>query len=247
MKHSILGTACASFLVLASGVAQAVAVSGQGTWETTLQGRDLDGNFGNGFEAYYDTSMNITWLADANYAMTSGYDDDGRMDWATANAWAASLNPYGSGITGWQLPHITESGITYCTSDCGYYQDTTFSPMTHMFYVTLGNTALYTRAYQGPQEGWGLSNTGPFTNIQQIGYWSATQYSNERWFYELTGAVYFDFETGEQDVASYPQHYYSWAIHAGDVGAATVPLPAAMWLLGSGLLGLLGMSRKRQC
>src|SRR3989344_3796335 len=87
----------------ASTFAHAASVSGQGTWETTLQGRDLDGNLSTA-ESYYDTSLNITWLADANYAQTTGYDADGAMIWTTATAWAAGLNPYGSGITGWRLP-----------------------------------------------------------------------------------------------------------------------------------------------
>ena len=60
--------------------ANAASVSGQGTWKTTLQGRDLDGNLFT-IEAYYDTALNITWLADANYAKTSGYDADGLMNW----------------------------------------------------------------------------------------------------------------------------------------------------------------------
>ena len=29
--------------------------------------------------AYYVDAANLTWLADANYAHTSGYDADGRM------------------------------------------------------------------------------------------------------------------------------------------------------------------------
>ena len=32
----------------------------------TVVGRDLDGNAANGFEAYYDSQQNVTWLADAN-------------------------------------------------------------------------------------------------------------------------------------------------------------------------------------
>ena len=51
--------------------AHAAPVSGMGTWESTLQGRDLDGNAGNGFEAYYDTALDLTWLADGNHALTS--------------------------------------------------------------------------------------------------------------------------------------------------------------------------------
>ena len=32
---------------------------------------------GNGL--LYDPDLDITWLADGNYAKTSGYDDDGKM------------------------------------------------------------------------------------------------------------------------------------------------------------------------
>lgn len=70
-----------------------------------LQGRDLNGSPGS-FEAYYDTDLNITWLADANYAQTSGYDADGWMSWPDANAWAASL-AFTDGVNtydNWRLP-----------------------------------------------------------------------------------------------------------------------------------------------
>jgi len=36
-----------------------------------------------------------------------------------------------------------------------------------------------------------------------------------------------------------------WAVHAGNVGAV-VPVPVAVWLFGSGLLGLLGLARRKQ-
>ena len=50
----------------------------------------------------YDDVLNITWLQDANYAMTSGYDTDGRMTWEQANTWATTLVYGGTG--GWRLP-----------------------------------------------------------------------------------------------------------------------------------------------
>jgi hypothetical protein len=50
----------------------------------------------------YDTDLNITWLRDANYAKTSGYDADGLMNWTAATTWAANLS-YG-GYDDWQLP-----------------------------------------------------------------------------------------------------------------------------------------------
>jgi hypothetical protein len=54
---------------------------------------------GNGL--IYDDVMDITWLQDANYAQTSGYDGDGAMNWANANTWAAGLS-YG-GYDDWRL------------------------------------------------------------------------------------------------------------------------------------------------
>lgn len=39
----------------------------------------------------YDDVLDITWLQDANYAMTSQYDVDGLMTWNEATNWAANL------------------------------------------------------------------------------------------------------------------------------------------------------------
>ena len=240
MKFHLRRAATALFVV-ASGVstlAHAASVSGQGTWETTLQGRDLDGSLST-FEAYYDTSLNITWLANANYAGAA-------MNWTNANVWAAALNPYGSGITGWRLPTVTDTGTSGCNfaytgTDCGYNVDTATGEMAHMFYTTLGDKAYYNTSGVGPQAGWGLTNTGPFSNVQSDDYWSATEYAPNTSY-----AWYFNTGYGYQDRYNKTYSLYAWAVHSGDVGATTVPVPAAVWLFGSGLAGLLGMSRKRR-
>ncbi len=36
---------------------------------------------------------------------------------------------------------------------------------------------------------------------------------------------------------------FAWAVHNGDVAA--IPVPAAVWLFGSGLLGLIGVARNK--
>ena len=242
MKFHLRRAATALFVV-ASGVstlAHAASVSGQGTWETTLQGRDLDGSLST-FEAYYDTSLNITWLANANYAGAV-------MNWTNANVWAAALNPYGSGITGWRLPTVTDTGTSGCNfaytgTDCGYNVDTATGEMAHMFYTTLGDKAYYNTSGVGPQAGWGLTNTGPFSNVQSHDYWSATEYAPNTSY-----AWYFNTYYGLQNINYKITSFYAWAVHSGDVGAAvsSVPVPAAVWLFSSGLAGLIGFARRKK-
>lgn len=237
MKSHLQRIVCASLITIVSQATQAVGVSGQGTWESTLQGRDLDGDLST-IEAYYDTTLDITWLADANYA--------GKMDWATANNWAANLNPYNSGITGWRLPDTVDVGndaATYTNIYQGVdygYNITTHSELSHMFYETLGDLAYYDTS-GNVQSGYGLSNTGPFSNLDSS-YWSATEYgafTNYAW--------YFTMSSGYQANGNKAGPGGAWAVHSGDVGGVSaVPVPAAVWLFGSGLLGLVGMARRKQ-
>ena len=174
-----------------------------------------------GGQAYYDTSLNITWLADANYSMTSGYDDDGRMNWDEALAWADQL--VYEGYSDWRLP----STNTWC-----YSFDCASSEMGHLFYVDFGNVSL-------------VDNTDPefllFSNFQAHFYWSATDASPD----EPTYAWAFDFGNGSQGLGGKSYNYlYALAVYDGDISA--VPLPAAAWLFGTGILTLIGFARRKK-
>lgn len=63
-RFRILRTACTLVPVLIAAPVLAGPIPGQGTWESTLQARDLTGD--NVADAFYDSVLNITWLADAN-------------------------------------------------------------------------------------------------------------------------------------------------------------------------------------
>ena len=254
MKSRLLGAfgACV-FTVTSIGTVQAVPVIGQGTWESTLESRDLDGDAAT-FEAYYDTTLDITWLADANAADTS-------MNWANAKAWAAGLDI--NGITGWRLPLLSpingsSFNLTFSTdgtTDYGTATTTTngtdggwrdgsgnpVSEMGHMFYVTLANLGACdpTLPWCTLQSGSGLSNTGPFSNMAQPRlHWSGTELP-------VWGGGYgFSFVNGWQLGEDDRDLQYAWAVHSGDVGA--VPVPAAVWLFGSGLIGLVGVAKRKK-
>ena len=232
---------CTTFCLLAPGTSpvSAAPVSGQGTWETTLQARDLDGN-ATTIEAYYDTTLDISWVADANLAFTSGFDADGRMAWADANTWAANLSV--NGVTGWRLPTLSPvNGMDYDvtlstdgTTDRGNATTTTngldggwrdgsnnpVSEMGHLFYVTLGNLGRCDPALPSCtiQPGWGLVNTGPFTITQLSNYWSDTQWNP-------TTSWDFNINAGSQNLNSSVHNFYAWAVYDGDVGEATIPGP----------------------
>jgi hypothetical protein len=236
-KRKLIVTLSLYAAIAIPNIASAVSISGQGDWESTLQGRDLDGNLST-FEAYYDTSLNITWLANA---------DTGMPTWDSANTWAANLNPYGSNISGWRLPTTVDVGNNGCSYtnvyqgvDCGY-NITTPSEMSHLFYTTLGDKAYYNTSGV-VQAGYGLTNTGPFSNVQSDYYWSATEYAPS-----TSDAWYFYANYGNQYHYSKANGMYAWAVHSGDVGVAvsSVPVPATAWLFGSGLLGLISVARRK--
>jgi hypothetical protein len=49
--------------------------------------------------------ISATWLSDANFAATSGYDADGQMTWQESVNWIASLNASNYlGHSDWHLP-----------------------------------------------------------------------------------------------------------------------------------------------
>ena len=171
---------------------------------------------GNGM--IYDDVLNITWLQNANLA--------GNMSWQDSLDWAGDL-VYG-GFSDWRLPSIdvnNDGVVVYCSiSSEAECRDTEFGYMYFQNMMGVGGDDL----------------TGDqllFTNIQ-----------GQHWFSEenalaTTTAWVFLFSDSLQASTDKSGLYGAWAVRDGDV---VVPLPAGIWLLGSGLIGLGAVRRAKQ-
>lgn len=192
-----------------------------------LQARDLDGDMTT-IEAVYDTVIDATWLADANYAKTSGYDEDGRMPWSDALAWASQLVYFG--YSEWRLPDADP--------DCGHFAlNCTLNELGELYYIGLGGEAA------GNLLTTHNANYDLFKNIETgsggIGVFLTSTESG------TSNAWAFEMWTGYQRFISKSGANYAWALHDGDIGVAVVP-EAGTWAMMLAGLGLVGVAVRRR-
>jgi len=207
---------------------------------------------GTDYQAYYDTILDITWLADANYAQTSGYHPTGRMTWDESLVFIDWLNTNRHlGATIWRLPFMLDVDANGCPGltrldpvgvDCGYntHLNEFRAEMSTMFYVTLGNPGFFDPAdsSQRAQGAYGLLDPGPFINLDPNGlYW----YGQENVANPIQ-AWYFGMPSGGQGPRGKGSLEPAWAVLDGDI--ALIPIPAAGWLFLSGLAALGWMRRR---
>lgn len=207
--------------------------------------------FDRGGGLIYDSSLNITWLADASYAKTTAYASDGRMTWQDAMTWVDNLSYFDSvrntTYSDWRLPTLSDLGMPGCNysysgSDCGYNVSIADSELAHLFYGDFANKGLVD-ANGNQQLDHGLvddaanpNDESLFKNIQADYYWFGTSYpgSADAWSFRMS--------TGEQRYHSKIGAMHAWAVRDGDVAA--VPLPGTVWLFGSALVGMVFSKRK---
>ena len=171
----------------------------------------------------YDTDLNVTWLADANYARTSGYADtlygsgsDGRMTWSQAEAWVAHLvyhDPVRNlDLKGWRLPTTLQPDPT-CSVQSGsdsFGYHCTGSELGHLFYKELGGKTATPI---------GTTHNASFSLFSQAPnslYWSGTAYAPD-----ASQAWGFMFDSGSSLAGGKGNRMYVLPVRPGDVGTVT--------------------------
>ncbi len=200
----------------------------------------------------YSSVSDVTWTQDANLfktlylsnanlvsqiaAVTPTYNDpnyglqtidaadfntgNGRMSWWGAKAFVNYLNNinYG-GSNQWRLPTVGSN------LEPGY--ELTNNELSQLFYSELGGSATNI-----------IPDSTTFSNEEAFFYWLDTEnalYASDAWSFDT-------FDGGYLGAGSKTNHFYAWAVSPGQVPA--VPVPSAVWLMGSGLLGLLRLKRR---
>lgn len=181
------------------------------------------------------TEYNLVWEDNNNGSSLVWLDfTHGYRTWSDQMSWASGLddtltiNPSGYEIswqdTSWRLPTSPSkgSGLNITTSEMGY-----------LYYTELGNSFSYS--------GGGFVNSGPFENIYPGYTWSSTTWSNtyQHW------AWWFNLNTGEQGWSIYTSDVVALGLAVRSAEVSAVPIPGAAWLLGSGLMGLIAVHRRK--
>lgn len=193
---------------------------------------------GNGM--VYDSSLHVTWLADWDFAVTSGYAAahvggtgasqiaaNGTMGWDAANSWAGNL--LYEGFNGWRLPDHGQCYGFNCVS----------GELAHLFYNDLGGRAGQSILNSTGDTALETANLALFKNVKAFGVWLGPEYgpgSPAAWFF-TTGV-------GSQNVIGKSPGLNAILVRDGDVASA-IPEPQASALMLTGLLLVVAGTMRR--
>jgi hypothetical protein len=240
--HAWIRAGFALLFATVTAIASATGMPGVGTWESTLQPRDIDHD--GSIDAYYDTALNITWLDLELPGSTP-------LNWYSASSTAATFSIFG--VTGWRLPRTYDDinvggpgpDFGYYNTDAGYNVNPNTSELAFLFHITLGNSSEWDANGTFHNE-FGLNNTGPFRFLR-TGSWSETIVQpGPNHPYDTSYAWGFDIEDGFQNVYNRSGALMYWQlVRDGDIASA-VPEPSTNLLLALGLITLGAKARNRR-
>lgn len=208
-----------------------------------------------GTATYNGSVYNLIWDGNNNgrSVVWLDYSAD-NATFADQTAWAGrlsatltNLHTPGYNVTwngGWRLPGVVDGLVGDLGHDgqttAGY--NITSSEMGHLYYTELGNKGAKTKEGIRLGSGFGLIETGAFKNVSSGLYLSGTagladpDYAGSAWYHQT--------QLGYQDIMDINQGLSAIALRTADVSElSAVPVPGAIWLLGTGLSSL-ALSRR---
>ena len=229
-KSRLLGAVCGCSFIFSSNLVNASLVA------------KLNG------EIIYDTDWNISWIADAGlqFSNTFGLDtssSSGFLSLSKAQEWIQAMNTSNYlGFNDWRLPTtlVPDASCGASNPPTGSY-NCAGSEMGHLFYDEFSGVAGQSiRSYLNTDPDVDLFSN--FSNFSE--YWSSTTSGS-------SFAWVFDFDRGNQFEANKSGALSALVVRNGggelpDYVASPVPVPAAIWLFCSGLLGLVGISQTKE-
>ncbi|MCP4001697.1 MAG: DUF1566 domain-containing protein [Gammaproteobacteria bacterium] len=158
------------------------------------------------------------------------YDDDLNITWLQDATYAKTLGLgyEAKGIMLWDDANTWVADLEYYDSERNVTYDDWRLPIT-----PLSDTSNSEMEHLYSVEGVFPANSSypyPFFGMGDDNYWSSET---------STGAYNFRFQTGQVLHRGKDSFLHVWAVRPGDV--SSVPVPAAVWLFGSGLIGLAGI------
>ena len=170
----------------------------------------------------------VTWTVDATFAAQSGYDAGtvtGTFDWDD------SLAATSAALTNININVTTSTGVAYFGGTYTYQVDAPAQNLNSLWLsrtTTAGNDPNTDSVLVIAFTAGGLTEGNTDAGLTQI--YEARCLRNPCYYALENNISAYDFRTTE----------------VGTLTASPVPVPAAVWLFGSGLLGLVGIARRKK-
>jgi hypothetical protein len=168
-----------------------------------------------GGRADYNEIAHLTWPTDTNHKKSRGYANDEHVNRDATNNWALQWDV--SGVTGW---HLADTDSPCADAYCSKREAGTLF-------------------HNKPDASRGNNNPSRHNTKHDLFSHKDSRYWSDSW------------HTNRPDDTPYAEYYRGGQGHSGKTyhfdkcEVSAVPVPAAVWLFGSGLICLIGIGRRK--
>lgn len=249
MKISVLINVCTTFVVMTGFASQVLAapivVTATGQVTYSYDGVNMLG-FGSGEGTILGASVTAIWSFDTDDAGPNLRDETWATYWSSTNDWISSSVVLTDSTTTATLgAYGPVTNPTRLSDELSIHNEDdrltpTGGPLTDLYYLL---------DYAESGEGSALQRYRSWANVNStVNDLFSTVTPDTTWIWDevagttsVGGIYYYDNRTGDTKGDSFDVQYTF-----SSFSVTTVPIPAAVWLFGSGLIGLIGLARRKK-